>query len=116
MWARVLTTLHRMFGNSTPFSVGFILDEESIAEHEKSGKFGTVYYINPAKVVKQASGSRSFKKRYKLTDRHEILATAVHEFVHGLGYSEHGEDFASKLTEVVAVVMRQMKEFNKCFK
>lgn len=116
MWARVLTTLHRMFGNSNPFSVGFILDEESEAEHEHGGKFGTVYYINPAKVVKQASGSRSFKKRYKLTDRHEILATAVHEFVHGLGYGQHDEDFTSKFTNVIAVVMRRMKEFNKCFK
>jgi len=116
-WSRILVEMHKLFNAEGNFSVGFVLDEENEAEHETSSAYGTVYYINPATVVTQtgASKGRSFKKRFKLTERYRILAIAAHEFVHGLGYRNHDEDYASKLTDVMGVVMTNMKRFTPCF-
>jgi len=115
MWGRLLLELHRLLDHSASFAVGFLFDEETEAEYE-DGRFGPVYSLNPAVVVKQRrSGSRSFRKRFKLTERHRLLSIAVHEFVHGLGYSRHDEDNAARFTDVTAVVMANLRRFNKCF-
>jgi hypothetical protein len=92
------------------------LDEDAVAQFE-SGKYGFVYYLNPARVVTQvSSNSRSFKKRFKLTDRDALIAVAAHEYVHSLGFDIHDESYASKFTYVFERVLAARKSFNWCFR
>lgn len=110
----LLLELHQLLDHSASFAIGFLFDEDSQAEYEE-GRFGPVYYINPAVVMRQRSGSRSLRKRFKLTERHRLLSIAVHEIVHGLGNSRHDEDYAGRLTDVMGLVMANLRRFNKCF-
>lgn len=115
IWGRLLLELHQLLNHSACFAIGFLFDEDNEAEFE-DGRFGPVYYINPSVVVRQQlSGSRSLRKRFKLTERHRLLAIAVHEIVHGLGYYRHDEEYAGRLTDVMGVVMANLRRFNKCF-
>ena len=115
-WGRILLTLHRVFDHEAEFAIGFVFDTEAEAQFEE-GRYGTVYYINPIRVVEQAnSGSRSFRKRFRLTERDRLICIAAHEFVHGaFGYRYHDESFAGKQTDVMAVVMKHRRRFNWCF-
>ena len=116
IWGRLLLELHRLFDAEAEFSVGFVFDDESEAEHEQ-GSYGQVYYVNPCKVVEQKSScSKSFQKRFKLTERGRLIAIAAHEFVHGLGFNWHSEDYACKLTDVVGVILSNSSRFAWCFK
>lgn len=120
MWVKVLFELHQLFKHEAAFGVGFVFDDQPdddllCAQHETNGPYGEIYYINPAQVVRQPSGARSFSKRVTLTQRYKILSEAVHEFVHGLGYDTHDEAYANKLTDVFEVVMANRRRFTKCF-
>lgn len=115
-WGRILIEMHKLVGDNDPFSIGFIFSDNCKAEHE-NGNYGRVYYLNPAKVVEQRSTySRSFSKRFKLTDRNHFITLAAHEVVHGLGHSYHDEIYASKFTDLVRKVLDNRKSFNWCFK
>jgi hypothetical protein len=108
-YAGCLVELHEMFEVTDLFSVGFIHSEGTIAEWEMTPEYGVVYYLNPCLV-----GRRRSRRRFKRSSRHQILASAAHEFIHGgLNERYHGEDFASKLTEVMALVMLHMRRFNR---
>jgi hypothetical protein len=108
-YAGCLVELHEMFEVTDLFSVGFIHAEGTIAEWEMTPDYGCAYYLNPCLV-----GKRRSTRRFKRSSRHQILATAAHEFVHGaLNERYHGEDFANKLTEVMALVLRNMRRFNR---
>lgn len=114
-WGRVLVRLHQLFDVGDSFAVGFLFGD-SEAQHEV-GPFGRVYYIAPAKIVEQkSSSSKSFKKSWKLTDRGRLITVAAHEFTHGIGYSRHDEDFSTRFTDIMGVVMDNRKFFNWCFK
>ena len=115
-WGRILLTLHRIFDDEADFAIGFVFDTEAEAQFEE-GQYGTVYYVNPVMVVEQwTSASRSFRKRFKLTERDRLISIAAHEFVHGgCGYEYHDESFAGKQTDVMAVVMKHRRRFNWCF-
>lgn len=120
VWAAILLKMYAIHGISGEFSIGFVLDEESVAEHEQ-GVYGKVYYINPIRVVCQRKqpNCRSFKARYTgvWSARFEILASAAHEFVHGAyGLKEHDENYAGKLTEIMARVFEHVKEFTPIFR
>jgi len=119
IWGRLVLEMHRLFDHESTFSVGFIFDDGDLlcteAQYEK-GDFGQVYYLNPAEVAEQRSSlSKSFKKRFKLTERDRLISIAAHEFVHGLGYGWHDERYANQLTTVLAKVMKHRKRFNWCF-
>lgn len=115
IWGRIMVELHRLFDVEAEFSIGFIMSEDCEAEYEE-GTYGKVYYLNPAEVVEQkSSASKSFRKRWALTDRDELIMTGLHEFVHGLGKSQHDEQYAGKLTDMAAKVMKNRKRFNWCF-
>lgn len=115
-WGNLLLELHKMLDLESTFAIGFVISADSIAQHEKSSEFGTVYYVNPAEVVKQQSSeSKSLRRRWKLTDRGALLATAIHEVVHGMGFSAHDESYAAMLTEVMGQVFQQRQRFNWCF-
>lgn len=116
VWTAIMLKIYQIHEVSDTFSVGFVLDEESEAEYEKTSLYGKVYYINPAKVVCQKKNTqcRSFKARYtgSWSDRFALISVAAHEFVHGaFGLMEHDEDYAGKLTDVMAKVMMHLKEF-----
>lgn len=119
-WVACLLKLYQIHDISGDFSVGFVFDEENIAEHE-TGIYGKVYYINPARVVcqKDKPQCRSFKARYAgaWSSRFDIIASAAHEFVHGaFGLAEHDEDYSSKLTEVMGKVLEHGSEFTPLFR
>lgn len=116
-WAKCMMKLHEVLEVSDDFSVGFVFSESCEAEAENAD-YGRVYYINPAQVVQQRhSQSRSFRKRFKLTERHRILSIAAHEMVHGgFQLGPHNEEYANKLTDVFGIIMARIKDFNECFR
>jgi hypothetical protein len=119
MWGRLMLEMHRLFKHEDDFAIGFIFDEDTVAEHEKSSHYGRVYYISPSKIVEQVySKSKSFKKRWKLDNagKKRMLSVAAHEFVHGLGYSYHSDEFASRYTDVMGTVMANMSRFTWCYR
>ena len=79
-----------------------------------------VYYLSPAEIVKnQRFNSRSFKARFSSawTSRFEIMSLAAHEFVHGaFGIGQHTEDFAAKLTDVMTVMLTNIKDFSPYYR
>ena len=109
--------MHQIFEHEAEFAVGFVFDQDEEAQFE-DGQYGKVYYVNPVAVVEQTmSNSRSFRKRFKLTERDRLIAIAAHEFVHGgIGLLYHDESFASKQTDVMATVMKHRRQFNWCFR
>ena len=109
-WTAVLLKLYQITNTSGEFSVGFVFDEESEAEHE-TGVYGRVYYISPARIV-ETKGRRVMEARYTSawSNRHELIALACHEFVHGVGFKDHDEDYSSKLTEVTMVAMKNLSD------
>ena len=115
VWGRLMLEMHRLFDKEGDFAIGFVFDDTVEAEWE-SGQFGAVYYINPAVVVEQSlSASKSFKKRFALTERNRFLMLALHEFVHGCGCQYHDENYANKLTHMAIKVLDQKKRFSWCF-
>lgn len=116
-WGRILLTLHRIFEHEAEFAIGFVFDQDEEAQFE-DGQYGKVYYVNPVTVVEQTmSNSRSFRKRFRLTERDRLIAIAAHEFVHGgLNCSWHDETFAARQTGVMATVMKHRRHFNWCFR
>ena len=120
IWGRLVLEMHRLFDHEASFSIGFLFDSGDIGATEaqfEKGDFGVVYYLNPVQVVEQKyTYSKSFKKRFKLTERDRLISIAAHEFVHGLGYGWHDERYANKLTDVLAKVMKHRKRFAWCFK
>jgi len=116
IWGRLMIEMHRLFDTEAEFSIGFVFDEDSEAEFEDRS-YGQVYYLNPCKIVEQKySNSKSFQKRFKLTERGRLIAIAAHEFVHGLGKDWHDESYANKLTDVLGVVLSNASRFTWCFK
>lgn len=120
IWGRIMLEMHRLFDREAEFSIGFIFDEGETGATEaecEQGDYGLVYYLNPCAVVEQSSSrSKSFKRRFMLTERDRLIAIGAHEFVHALGYGWHDERYACKLTDVLAVVMKERKRFNWCFR
>lgn len=119
IWGRAIVEMHRLFDVEAEFSVGFILDDDSNGASEaefERGDYGDVYYLNPCKVVEQSNTySKSFKKRFKLTERDRLIMIALHEFLHAVGNGWHDENYANRLTDMAAVVMKNRKRFNWCF-
>ncbi len=115
-WGRLMLELHKLFEIEDEFSIGFCFSDEAEAQFEQSREYGKLYLLNPAVVVSQQySLSKSWKKRFKLTERDRLLSIAAHEFVHGIGYDLHNESFACKYTEVFAKVLKERKRFNWAF-
>lgn len=117
-WTRILLQLWEMREHDTPFSVGFVFDTDCEAMHKKeNGKH--IFFINPIKVVEQnASKSRSLKARWSFTPegKWKLFADAVHEYAHFLGHSQHDEDFAAQLTDLLGWSTYNRDKFNKCFR
>ena len=116
-WANVLVEVHKLLNVGGNFAVGFVVSEDCRAQYECHKDYGVIYYLNPLEVVKQKnSKSRSLKTRLKLTDKDDIIASAVHEVVHGMGYESHNESYATKLTDSFAVILKNRNQLMKCFR
>ena len=119
-WAMTLKRLYELHDLEGAFSIGFIFDEDCRAECEQSNEYGLVYYLSPAEIVKnQKFNSRSFKARFSSawTSRFEIMSLAAHEFVHGaFGIGQHTEDYAAKLTDVMTVILTNIKDFSPYYR
>lgn len=119
-WGRIMLEMHRLFDHEGEFSIGFIFDEGDVYATEaecEQGDYGLVYYLNPCKIVEQSgSYSKSFKKRFLLTERDRLVMIGLHEFVHAVGNSWHDETYANKLTDMGAFVMKHRRRFNWCFR
>src|SRR5271166_3851205 len=119
-WAMTLKRLYELHDLEGAFSIGFIFDEDCRAECEQSSEYGLVYYLSPAEIVKnQKFNSRSFKTRFSSAwaGRFEIISLAAHEFVHGaFGISEHSEDYAAKLTDVITVILTNVGDFARFYR
>jgi hypothetical protein len=116
IWSRLLIVLHRVYGASDEFSIGFVFSDDCAAQHEHSTAHGRVYYINPAVI----NGSKWTKKfRYHLTegraDLNKLAVYALHELVHGLGFPDHDESYACKLTEMMSILIDHQKELIWCY-
>ncbi len=114
----------RLLNITGDFSVGFLLSEDTEGQFEPSSRYGSVFFINPMKVVSQRySNSRSFKLRYKLdaAGKWAIASVAIHEVCHALqrkgGWGgAHDETFAMLLTSALAKAMLNRKEYAACLK
>ena len=115
-WTQLMREVHVINKRQANFAVGFCLGD-AVAKHVQEDGI-TYYLINPFKIVEQDSSySRSFKKRYNFTkDKEDLIMSAVHEFIHGLGYSWHNEDFANKQSTLAAVAMKHLPQLKRCFR
>ena len=114
VWTNLLVKMHEILGWQDEFAVGFIFNNnESIAEFEIDPTNGKTYYINPVTI--DQAGRQSV--RYTLSDReqfNQLIATAIHELVHGMGFMDHDEDYASKLTDLFGKLLAHNKDLQRC--
>lgn len=118
-WANILIQLHNIKQSSNRFSIGFIFSSEAQAEYSMCSTYGRVYFISPAKIVEQSStASKSFKKAWLFNNegKKSLIAVAAHEYVHGMGYTWHNEDYAAVYTDLMGEVLAKVSSFNWCFK
>lgn len=113
IWARLMLTMHKVFDRDGTFTIGFIFSDEAAAQHEYSNQDGTVYFINP--VDSEGRKRYSYSPRKAKKDQNLLKLIALHEFIHGLGYSNHDEEYAAKLTYMAAELLNHDKEFKWCF-
>jgi hypothetical protein len=100
--------------NLIPFDVGFIFSETVLAECRIASS-NLIYSINPCKIVADKTGVR-LKKRYTITkDKYNIISAGIHEYTH-IEHKSHDSEFAAALTHNTAAIMKEIKQFHKCFK
>lgn len=112
MWTRVLLELHRIFEVEADFSVGFLFTkEDTIAQYEHSKEYGRVYFINPV-IVDGSNWTKRFQTSFNKArgDLNQIVITALHELAHGMGYHDHDENYANKVTDMAGVILSHTRE------
>lgn len=119
IWVNVLRTTHSILnenGQNVPdnFSVGYLFSQDAEAMYSKQD-FSTIYYLNPCKIVTDKTSTR-LKKRFLLTEKERIICIAMHEVVHSLGFDSHDEAYACKLTDCMALAMKNRSRFNADFR
>ncbi len=115
-WISMLLELASLTNLSTPFSIGFIFNSDSIAEYEvENGE--RVVYINPAILKESAGQARQLLTRWKFDapGNWELLATAIHEFVHLQGFGDHNEEYAERFTQLTSLVFANRTRFSRHF-
>lgn len=113
-WSNVMMTIHTIMDNLIPFDVGFIFSETVLAECRIASS-NLIYSINPCKIIADKTGVR-LKKRYTITkDKYNIISAGIHEYTH-IEHKSHDSEFAAALTHNTAAIMKEIKQFHKCFK
>jgi len=118
IWTKVLLKIHAIYGIEDTFSVGFIFNDGGvIAQHEWSQQYGRVYFINPVCMDGSKWTKRfNYSKNKARGDLNQIVVSALHEVVHGLGYSDHDEDYSNKLTDMAGELLGHTKALIDCFR
>jgi hypothetical protein len=101
-WTNALMKVHKILEITDTFAVGFIFSEDASALYEKRAGIKT-YYVSPVSVDKCGTFRTMRSKRL---DKHDLLAFATHEVLHGQGYEGHDENFAAALTYAMVKVLR----------
>lgn len=116
-WRDILLGLALLLGRREAFALGFFFSADLEAAHEKNSHYGHILYVNPVGVVRGPSGARSLCKRWRFDAAGcwKLLATALHEWTHLEGYADHDEAFSSRLTDVTALVLQNLKRFGRLF-
>jgi hypothetical protein len=116
-WRDVLLELARLTARHEPFTLGFFISADLDAAYEQSDAHGHVLYVNPAVVTQNPGGSRSLARRWKFDAKGcwQLLATAIHEWVHREGHSGHDETFAGRQTDLTTLVLQNLKRFGRLF-
>lgn len=114
VWVNIMRTIHDVMDLPAYFDVGFIFSDTTEAEYRiKNSRI--IYSINPCKIIQDKNGTR-FKKRYTINkDKYLLIANGVHEYTH-LKYSQHDSTYATALTDNMAVILKEIKQFHKCFR
>lgn len=109
-WIKLLTALYKLDNREGKFGVGFVFDDETMAQHETSGD-ETTFLINPT-VMK----GDLFQSRFHFTkDKAKLISYAAHEYAH-VSCGQHDEDYAAELTRVMELVVENYRELMGCFK
>ncbi len=124
-WNNCLERLYQLYRKEyAEFTTGFVFSSSAEALYVSNGvdliasgeardlrSDLPIYYINPV-IVKRGP----LKQSFRVKDNWRLLTIAAHEYVHGLGYQYHCEDYANQLTELMAKVVRDKNKFKNCFK
>jgi hypothetical protein len=101
-WTRSIMKVHEVLEITDSFAVGFVFSEEASALYERRAGVKT-YYVSPVSIDKCGTFRTMRSKRL---DKHDLLAFATHEVLHGQGYDNHDENFAASFTYAMAKVLR----------
>jgi len=118
IWTKLLVKLHEVYGWDDKFTVGFIFsDDEVLAQYEYTEEHGKVYYLNPVNIADGKYTRRyNYSPRRARGDLNQLAITAVHELVHGMGYLDHDENYANKLTDMAGLLLSHLPELISCYK
>jgi len=122
-WANALQKIHEVFEIHDAFSIGFVFDDECIAQHQVLASGRNVYFINPAKISFSKKETIQFANRFKINGdslkgnrngvREELVSIATHEVCHRLSGPWHNEEYSTALTNMIAKVLLNYKEIMK---
>jgi len=99
-------------GTKSTFAIGFTIG--GAAAQYQTHRDVPYYLINPFKIV-ESKGTKYLKKRFNfVTNKEDIIMMAVHEYAHSFVLN-HDELYASLLTDLSALAMKNLKELKRCF-
>lgn len=124
-WISLLVELAVLTGLKKKFAVGFCFNEAGeTGDGESEGEYEVVngqnvVFVNPATITNQRGKPRQIKTKWKFSanGNWELLALAIHEFVHlefGHG-TTHDEEFAGRQTDLTALVLQNRTLFGRHF-
>lgn len=112
IWTKILVKLHELKGTKSTFGIGFTIG--GAAAQYQTHRDVPYYLINPFKIV-ESKGTKYLKKRFNfVTNKEDIIMMAVHEYAHSFVLN-HDELYASLLTDLSALAMKNLKELKRCF-
>ncbi len=94
------------------FGVGFIFSDDTLALWRKEEDGSVWFLLNPL--------GTDDNIRFNLSDNHDrsvMMAEAAHEVCHQISrYSHHGDEFANRLTDLMALALDRLSIFNGIWK
>jgi hypothetical protein len=111
-WASCLIELAILTGKADAFSIGFVFADDCLAECS-----GGVLLVNPVTITEREGKPRSMARGWTFNNQGnwDLVATAAHEWVHFEGLSLHDENYSSRLTEIMGMVLTHRDRFGKIF-
>lgn len=107
VWAAVLVEIATLAKNNEPFSIGFVFSDEAAAQYEYSYP-DNILYVNPL--------TEDHKNRFSSKNVWDLVAAAVHEYCHLEGYTRHDEKYATRLTDLMGIVLANRSKISAAIK